>query len=58
MRVYTEEMPPWSPVQSQKLKKSDRKRDKGKKRGPGVRSTIVTEDYLKNLTSSKLGGLD
>lgn len=30
MRGYTEEMPPWSPVQSQKLK-SERKRDKGRK---------------------------
>ena len=57
MRGYTEEMPHVSPVQSQKLK-SDREKNKGKKRCHGINNTVFPEDHFKGLTCSKLGGLD
>ena len=57
MRGYTEEMPHVSPVQSQKLK-SDREKNKGKKRCHGINNTVFPEDHFKSLTCSKLGGLD
>lgn len=48
-------MPLWSPVQSQKLKKSYLNGDKGKeKQRTCLYRGLFIEDFLKNLTSGKL----